>query len=447
MKDIYWKENLLAKIKALNPGSSEFLVMISELIDLVHDYMQAHPVYHEAKIIERLIEPEQMHLFRVCWRDDAKQLHVNKGYYIKMSATLGTPQGRLRFHPSINLGMLKALALETTLQNSLTGLPLGGAVAAADLDAKNKSDAEIMRFCQAFMTELYSLIGPDAGVLYGDTGVGQREIGYLFGQYKKLSGRFEAGVLDKHLDWGGTQLRLEASGYSAAYFLQAMLQVQNDSLKGKRVNISGAKQLALHVAEKLINLGAVVQTLSDSSGCLYFAEGLKLNMLRDIKEHKLLSNKSLQHYAHEHQLTFYAGREPWSLACEIALPCREEEEIDIKDAEFLSDNHCLYMVEGLSRACDLEARQWLLKHDVQFVPGKLSTLGSAIIHALELSQNGKKLSSSAKDLDEELQKTTEKIHQDCVNFCTNTVKTDYIKAADTMSFVRIANAMLEQGDH
>lgn len=448
MKDLYWKENLLAKIKALNPGSSDFYLMVNDLIVAVQEHLEAYPVYKNEKIIERLIEPEQMHLFRVCWRDDEGQLQVNKGYYIKMNATLGTPQGAVRFHPSINLGLLKALALEKTLQNSLTGLHIGGACAAADFDAKNKSDGEIMRFCQSFMTELYPYIGPHKGLLHGEIGVGQKEIGYLFGQYKRLTHRHESGLLDKGLDWGGTLLRQESVGYSIAYFTQTLLAHRQQSIKGKRINISGAGKVAIHAAEKIISLGGIVQSLSDTSGCLYAAEGISAKTLQDIKIHKLIKKASLQSLPLQKNLQFFSQGKPWSLSCEIAMPCACEKEINIEDAEKLTDNGCKYLIEGAYTACDRESRDWLLKHELVFVPAKLTTLGYAIIYALESNQNAQKHSSTEQHIDAQLKSVTERIHEQCVNFChEKDAEVNYLKVADTMSFVRIANAMIEQGDY
>jgi len=393
-----------------------------------------------------MVEPERVVMFRVTWTDDNGEIHINRGYRIQMNSAIGPYKGGLRFHPSVNLSILKFLAFEQVFKNSLTTLPIGGGKGGSNFDPKGKSDAEVMRFCQAFMTELYRHIGPDTDVPAGDIGVGAREIGYLFGQYKKIRNEFTGVLTGKGLNWGGSLIRPEATGYGAVYFAQEMLKTKKKSIKGKVCTISGSGNVAQYTAEKLIQLGAKVVTLSDSSGMIYDPDGIDEKKLAWIMELKNVRRGRIKEYAEEFNVEYEAGKRPWHIKCDMAFPSATQNEISKEDAQALVDNGCICVTEGANMPTVPDGIEIFHEAKILFGPGKAANAGGVATSALEMSQNSQRLSWTREEVDTKLHGIMKKIHENCVKYGKEKDGyINYVKGANIAGFVKVADAMIDQG--
>jgi len=430
-----------------NNHEPEFLQAVQEVAETVIPYIVQHDIYHGKNILLRMVEPERLISFRVSWVDDSGEIQVNRGYRIQMNSAIGPYKGGLRFHPTVNASILKFLAFEQVFKNSLTTLPMGGGKGGSDFDPKGKSDNEIMRFCHAFMGELFRHIGPNTDVPAGDIGVGGREIGFMFGMYKKLNNEFTGVLTGKGASWGGSLIRPEATGYGTVYFAQNMLQRKNDSFDGKKVVISGAGNVAQYAAEKAIELGATVLTLSDSGGYIYDEEGINTEKLKHVMYIKNEQRERIGDYIKKYQKAKYiAGERPWSVPCDIALPCATQNELNGEEAKTLVANGCICISEGANMPSTPEAIQEFQKGKILFAPGKASNAGGVATSGLEMSQNSLRLSWSRKEVDDKLKDIMEDIHDSCVQYGENVDGSiDYIKGANIAGFVKVADAMLAQG--
>lgn len=435
----------LSRLKQRDPDQPEFHQAVEEVVRSLWPFLEANPRYREAGILERMVEPERAILFRVPWVDDRGQVQVNRGYRIQMSSAIGPYKGGLRFHPSVNLGVLKFLAFEQVFKNSLTSLPMGGGKGGADFDPKGKSEGEVMRFCQSFMTELYRHIGADLDVPAGDIGVGGREIGYLFGQYKRLSNQFTSVLTGKGLSYGGSLIRPEATGYGCVYFAQEMLKRIGQGFEGKRVAISGSGNVAQYAAQKVMELGGQVVSLSDSEGTLYAEGGLGDEQWQYLIELKNVRRGRLREMAEYYGLQFLAGQRPWGLACDIALPCATQNELDGDDARMLLKNGCICVAEGANMPSTLEAVDLFVEAGICYAPGKASNAGGVATSGLEMSQNAMRLHWSAGEVDERLHGIMQNIHHACVHHGEENGRINYVKGANIAGFVKVADAMLAQG--
>ena len=444
MKDVI--SQFLAEVNARNQNEPEFMQAVTEVAESVIPYIVQHDIYYGQNILLRIAEPERVVSFRVAWIDDNEEIQVNRGYRIEMNSAIGPYKGGLRFHPSVNLSVLKFLAFEQTFKNSLTTLPMGGGKGGSDFDPKGKSDTEIMRFCQSFMTELFRHIGPNRDIPAGDIGVGSREIGYLFGQYKRLKNEFTGVLTGKGESWGGSLIRPEATGYGVVYFTQEMLLHQKDSLEGKKVVISGSGNVAQYAAEKCLDLGAQVCTLSDSSGYIHDPDGIdreKLNFLMDLKNVK---RARIGEYVNTYpKATFHKGKTPWEVPCEIALPCATQNELEESDAQTLVKNGCFCVGEGANMPSTPKAIEVFTAHNVLFAPGKASNAGGVAVSGLEMAQNSLRYSWSREEVDQRLQYIMKDIHQSCVKYGKENKHINYVKGANIAGFVKVADAMLAQG--
>ncbi|MDA9316868.1 NADP-specific glutamate dehydrogenase [Polaribacter sp.] len=430
-----------------NNHEPEFLQAVQEVAETVIPYIVKHDIYHGKNILLRMVEPERLISFRVSWVDDKGEIQVNRGYRIQMNSAIGPYKGGLRFHPTVNASILKFLAFEQVFKNSLTTLPMGGGKGGSDFDPKGKSDNEIMRFCHAFMGELFRHIGPNTDVPAGDIGVGGREIGFMFGMYKKLSNEFTGVLTGKGASWGGSLIRPEATGYGTVYFAQNMLLRKNDSFKGKKVVISGAGNVAQYAAEKAIELGATVLTLSDSGGYIYDKEGINTEKLKHVMYIKNEQRGRIGDYIKKYPNAKYvAGERPWSIKCDIALPCATQNELNGEQAKTLVANGCICISEGANMPSTPEAIHEFQKGKILFAPGKASNAGGVATSGLEMSQNSLRLSWSRKEVDDKLKDIMEDIHDSCVQYGENEDgSVDYIKGANIAGFVKVADAMLAQG--
>tara|TARA_B110000908_G_scaffold57055_1_gene69475 strand:+ start:17771 stop:19114 length:1344 start_codon:yes stop_codon:yes gene_type:complete len=430
-----------------NNHEPEFLQAVQEVAETVIPYIVKHDIYHGKNILLRMVEPERLISFRVSWVDDKGEIQVNRGYRIQMNSAIGPYKGGLRFHPTVNASILKFLAFEQVFKNSLTTLPMGGGKGGSDFDPKGKSDNEIMRFCHAFMGELFRHIGPNTDVPAGDIGVGGREIGFMFGMYKKLSNEFTGVLTGKGASWGGSLIRPEATGYGTVYFAQNMLLRKNDSFKGKKVVISGAGNVAQYAAEKAIELGATVLTLSDSGGYIYDQEGINTEKLKHVMYIKNEQRGRIGDYIKKYPNAKYvAGERPWSVKCDIALPCATQNELNGEEAKTLVANGCMCISEGANMPSTPEAIHEFQKGKILFAPGKASNAGGVATSGLEMSQNSLRLSWSRKEVDDKLKDIMEDIHDSCVQYGENEDGSiDYIKGANIAGFVKVADAMLAQG--
>ena len=444
MKEII--SQFLAEVNARNQNEPEFMQAVTEVAESVIPYIVQHDIYYGQNILLRIAEPERVVSFRVAWIDDNEEIQVNRGYRIEMNSAIGPYKGGLRFHPSVNLSVLKFLAFEQTFKNSLTTLPMGGGKGGSDFDPKGKSDTEIMRFCQSFMTELFRHIGPNRDIPAGDIGVGSREIGYLFGQYKRLKNEFTGVLTGKGVSWGGSLIRPEATGYGVVYFTQEMLLHQNDSMEGKKVVISGSGNVAQYAAEKCLDLGAQVCTLSDSSGYIHDPDGIdreKLNFLMDLKNVK---RARIDEYIKKYpKAIFYKGKTPWEVPCDIALPCATQNELGESDAQSLVKNGCFCVGEGANMPSTPEAIEVFTAHNVLFAPGKASNAGGVAVSGLEMAQNSLRYSWSREEVDQRLRSIMKGIHQSCVTYGKEKEHINYVKGANIAGFVKVADAMLAQG--
>jgi glutamate dehydrogenase (NADP+) len=435
----------ITDLKQKNPNEPEFLQAVQEVSEFVFPYIKKNPKYSEAKILERLTEPERTIIFRVPWLDDQGEIQINRGYRIQMNSAIGPYKGGLRFHQSVNLSILKFLAFEQTFKNALTTLPMGGGKGGSDFDPKNKSDNEVMRFCQSFMTELAKYIGPNTDVPAGDIGVGAREIGYLFGQYKRLKNEFTGTLTGKSLNWGGSLIRPEATGYGCVFFMQEMLARIKKKIEGQVAAISGSGNVAQYTAELLINLGAKVVSLSDSSGVIYDPKGLDEKKLAFVKELKNIKRGRIKEYAKKYNVKYIEKGKPWDFKCDLAFPCATQNEISEKDAKTLVKNGVIAVGEGANMPTTPEGINVFIKSKILFSPGKASNAGGVAVSGLEMSQNSLRLSWSREEVLEKLKKIMQSIHETCVKYGEEDNYVNYVKGANIGGFIKVADAMLEQG--
>ena len=438
-------EKFMQGVIRRNPGEPEFHQAVHEVAESVVPYVIEHPAYREAGILERMTEPDRTIIFRVVWEDDSGNIRVNRGYRVQFNNAIGPYKGGLRFHPSVNLSILKFLGFEQTFKNSLTTLPMGAGKGGSDFDPKGKSDREVMRFCQSFMTELVHYIGPNIDVPAGDIGVGAREISYLFGQYKRMAREFTGILTGKGLEYGGSLVRKEATGYGAAFFLEAMLQHRGEQVEGKTCVISGSGNVALHCAEKLSQLGARVVTLSDSSGFVYDADGIDEEKLEYIKVLKGERRGRIADYAERYGCEYHAGEAPWGVACDVAFPCATQNELDQQDARDLVANGCQVVVEGANMPTTVEGIKVLAGSGVLYAPGKAANAGGVAVSGLEMTQNSMRLAWSAEELESRLQDIMRNIHGKCVEYGKAGDHVDYVKGANVAGFRKVADAMLAYG--
>lgn len=437
--------DFMAKVIAKNPSEVEFHQAVHEVVESLIPFIEENPQYKEAKILERMVEPERVIMFRVPWLDDKGEVQINRGFRIEMNSAIGPYKGGLRLHPTVNLGILKFLAFEQVLKNSLTTLPMGGGKGGSDFDPKGKSDNEVMRFCQSFMSELFRHIGPDTDVPAGDIGVGGREIGFLFGQYKRLRNEFTGVLTGKGLEWGGSLIRPEATGYGTTYFAEEMLKTRGDSYKGKTVVISGSGNVAQYATEKVTQLGGKVVTLSDSSGYIYDANGIDADKLAFVMELKNVKRGRIKEYADKYGVEYYEGQRPWGVKCDVAMPCATQNEINEEEARTLVNNGCYVVSEGANMPSSLEAVAVFEEAKILYAPGKASNAGGVAVSGLEMSQNSLRLSWAREEVDARLHQIMKDIHATCVKWGTEGDYIDYVKGANIGGFVKVADSMLAQG--
>ena len=439
-------EKFLQQVNQRNQNEPEFLQAVTEVAETVIPYIITKDIYYGQNILLRMVEPERVVSFRVAWIDDNEEIQVNRGFRIEMNSAIGPYKGGLRFHPSVNLSVLKFLAFEQIFKNSLTTLPMGGGKGGSDFDPKGRSDTEVMRFCQSFMTELFRHIGPNRDIPAGDIGVGSREIGYLFGQYKRLKNEFTGVLTGKGVSWGGSLIRPEATGYGVVYFTQQMLETKGTSLKDKNVVVSGSGNVAQYAAEKAIQLGAKILTLSDSSGYVYDKDGIdqkKLEFIMDLKNNK--RGRIHEYVTAYPTASFFAGMRPWEVPCDIALPCATQNELEKRDAETLVKNGCFAVGEGANMPSTPEGIHIFTANRVMFAPGKASNAGGVAVSGLEMAQNSLRYNWSREEVDTKLQSIMADIHQSCLNFGKEDGYINYVKGANIAGFVKVADAMLAQG--
>jgi len=436
----------MANVIAKNPAEPEFHQAVREVAESILPFVEENPVYREAKVLERIAEPERVIMFRVPWTDDKGQIHVNRGFRIEMNSAIGPYKGGLRFHPTVNLGILKFLAFEQVFKNSLTTLPMGGGKGGSDFDPKGKSDNEVMRFCQSFMTELCRHIGPNTDVPAGDIGVGGREIGFMFGQYKRLKNEFTGVLTGKGLNWGGSLIRPEATGYGNVYFAQEMLKTRGDSFKGKTVAVSGSGNVAQYTVEKVNELGGKVVTLSDSAGFVYDKNGVDNEKLKYVMHLKNVKRGRIKEYAEKYGCQYIEGERPWSVNCDVALPSATQNEINKDEAEMLVKNGCFCVSEGANMPSTPEAVEIYLKSKILFGPGKAANAGGVAVSGLEMSQNSLRMHWTREEVDQQLQRIMKDIHATCKKYGTKKDSfINYVDGANIGGFVKVADAMLDQG--
>ncbi len=440
-------EKIMADVEKKNLGQSEFLQAVKEVLETIVDFVNENPKYDNAKIIERICEPERTLMFRVTWTDDSGEVHVNRGYRIEFNSAIGPYKGGLRFHPSVNLSILKFLGFEQIFKNSLTTLPLGGGKGGSDFNPKGKSDGEIMRFCQAFMSELFRHIGPDTDIPAGDIGVGGREIGYMYGMYKKLRNEHTGVLTGKGLNWGGSLIRPEATGFGNVYFAKEMLASKGQSFEGKTVAVSGFGNVAWGAASKATELGAKVVTISGPDGYIYDPKGISGEKIEYMLELRATNNDIVEPYADEYpEATFFSGKTPWEQKVDIALPCATQNELNGESAQKLVDNGVFCVSEGANMPCTPEAVEIFQNNKVLFGPGKAANAGGVATSGLEMSQNAMKLNWSAEEVDKRLHEIMVAIHNSCVKYGTDAEGyVNYVKGANVAGFIKIADSMLDQG--
>lgn len=439
-------EDFMAYVKERNPNQPEFHQAVDEVITSVWPVIESTPRYQSANILERIIEPERIIMFRVTWVNDKGEIKVNKGYRIQMNSAIGPYKGGLRFHPTVNLSILKFLAFEQVFKNSLTTLPMGGAKGGSDFDPKGKSDAEVMRFCQNFMIELQRHIGPNLDVPAGDIGVGGREIGYMFGMYKKIRNEFTGVLTGKGLNWGGSLIRPEATGYGVTYFAEEMLKMRNESFAGKTVCISGSGNVAQYAVEKVTELGGKVVTLSDSDGTIYDPEGIsggKLAFVMDLKNNK--RGRIKEYVAKYKNAEYLEGKRPWDIECDVALPCATQNEICGEAAKALVKNDCMCVCEGANMPTEPQGVKLFLENEVLYGQGKAANAGGVATSGLEMSQNSMRLSWTREEVDARLRQIMKSIHETCVKYGKEGDFVNYVKGANIGGFVKVADSMVDQG--
>jgi len=441
-------DDFMSHVVTKNPGEHEFHQAVHEVVTSLWDYLQANPVYLDSNILERIVEPERVVIFRVPWRDDHGEVHVNRGFRVEFNSAIGPYKGGLRFHPTVNLGILKFLGFEQVFKNSLTTLPLGGGKGGSDFDPKGKSDNEVMNFCQSFMSELQRHIGPNTDVPAGDIGVGGREIGYLFGQYKKIRNEFTGVLTGKSFSFGGSMLRPEATGYGLVYFTAEMLNTRGETLRGKTVAVSGSGNVAQFASEKVLQLGGKVVTLSDSQGTVYDHGGLDKEKIEYVKWLKNVKRGRISEYVEKFpDAEFFEGKRPWFVKCDVALPCATQNEVNAEDAQMLVNNGCYCVAEGANMPSDPEAIEVFQRNKILYGPGKASNAGGVAVSGLEMSQNSLRSAWTREGVDERLHDIMESIHNTCVMYGTSKDGSyiDYAKGANIGGFIKVAQSMLEQG--
>ena len=440
-------DRFMSELIARNPGEKEFHQAVREVVESVASYVTAYPHFIDLKILERMTEPERVIIFRVPWMDDRGEIHINRGFRVQMNSALGPYKGGIRFHASVNLSIMKFLAFEQVFKNSLTTLPMGGAKGGSDFNPRGKSDAEVMRFCQSFMTELYRHIGPDTDVPAGDIGVGGREIGFLFGQYKRLRDEFTGTLTGKGLGWGGSLLRPEATGYGVCYFAQEMLALKGESFEGKTVLVSGSGNVAQYAAQKAMRLGAKVVTLSDSDGFVHDPDGLDEEKLKFVLNLKNVRRGRTSEYAVQYPgAKYFPGERPWGIPCDIALPCATQNEIEAADAERLLAGGCGCVVEGANMPTTPEAIALFQKARILYSPGKASNAGGVATSGLEMTQNSIRQKWTSEEVDAHLHRIMSEIHASCLKYGREEDGyINYVKGANIAGFIKVANAMADQG--
>ena len=435
----------LDSVKTKNPNEIEFHQAVHEVVETIWGFVSDNPQYQYNSILERITEPERVLMFRIPWMDDKGTIHVNKGYRIEFNSAIGPYKGGLRFHPSVNLSILKFLGFEQIFKNSLTTLPMGGGKGGADFDPKGKSDSEVMRFCQSFMTELSRHIGENTDVPAGDIGVGGREIGYMFGQYKRLKNEFTGVLTGKGINWGGSLIRPEATGYGTVYFANEMLNTKSQSFKDKIVAISGSGNVAQFAAEKVIELGGKVITLSDSSGTIYDSEGINTEKLEYVKDLKNNKRGRIVEYTKKFKSEYFEGERPWNHACDVALPCATQNEINLQDAKTLIKNNCMCVAEGANMPTETNAVHEFIKNKILFGPGKAANAGGVAVSGLEMSQNSMRLNWDRDEVDKKLNQIMKNIHSQCIEHGKDGNFVNYVKGANIAGFIKVADAMIDQG--
>ena len=433
-------------VKRRNPGETEFHQAVYEVAQSVFPYIADKPQYHDQQILERMAEPDRIVIFRVCWEDDKGNIRVNRGYRIQNNNAIGPYKGGIRFHPSVNLSVLKFLAFEQTFKNSLTGLPMGGGKGGADFNPKGKSNSEVMRFCQSFMTELYRHIGPDTDVPAGDIGVGAREIGYMFGQYKRLTNLFVGVLTGKGLEFGGSAIRTEATGYGTVYMAEDMLKLKKDSIEGKTCVVSGSGNVATYAVEKINHLGGKAVTLSDSSGYVYDPDGITEDKLAYVVDLKTVKRGRISEYAKEFGAEFREGKRPWEVPCDVALPCATQNEISGDEAKTIIKNGCKVVSEGANMPTEQDGIDAYLDARIMYAPSKAANAGGVAVSGMEMSQNSARLSWTEDELQKLLRDTMQGIHDQCAEYGRESKDyVNYLKGANVGGFVKVADAMLAYG--
>ena len=440
-------EQFMAGLRRRNPGETEFHQAVYEVASNVFDFISDKEIYHEMQILRRIAEPDRIVTFRVCWQDDEGNIRVNRGYRVQNSNAIGPYKGGLRFDPSVNQSILKFLAFEQTFKNSLTGLPLGGGKGGSDFNPKGKSDNEIMRFCQSFMTELSRHIGDDIDVPAGDIGVGAREIGYLFGQYKRLTNRFSGVLTGKGLEFGGSPIRKEATGYGVVYMMQDMLARCGDQIEGKTCLVSGSGNVSTYTAEKIIDLGGIVVTMSDSSGFVYDKDGIDADKLKYIIDLKVKRRGRISEYAEEYGVPFYAQERPWRVPGDLVFPCATQNELSAAEADVLISNGCTAVAEGANMPVEQEGIEKFVAANILFAPSKAANAGGVAISGLEMTQNSIRRTWDAEEVHQSLREIMHNIHEQCVEYGAqaDSDHIDYVKGANIAGFLKVANAMIAYG--
>ena len=438
-------KEFMYQVEARNPNQNEFLQAVHEVVESIWPVYESNPRYKESRILDRIVEPERVIMFRVPWTRDNGEVMVNRGYRVEFNSAIGPYKGGLRFHPSVTLSILKFLGFEQVFKNSLTTLPMGGGKGGSDFDPKGKTDAEVMRFCQAFMSELFRHIGANTDVPAGDIGVGGREIGFMFGMYKKLRNEFVGVLTGKKLDWGGSLIRPEATGYGAVYFAEEMMKTRGLNFKDKIVTISGSGNVAQYATEKVNHLGGKVVTLSDSSGYIYDPEGITLEKLEYVMELKNVKRGRIKEYAEEFGVEYFDGERPWGITCDVALPCATQNEINEEEAKTLIKNGCICVAEGANMPSTPEAINVYIENKILYGPGKAANAGGVAVSGLEMSQNSLRLSWSREEVDEKLHTIMKSIHAQCVEYGKEGDFVNYVNGANIAGFIKVADSMLDQG--
>ena len=439
-------KSFLDEVGKRNQNEPEFMQAVTEVAETVIPYIYQNEIYYGQNILLRMVEPERVVSFRVAWIDDQEEIRVNRGYRIEMNSAIGPYKGGLRFHPNVNLSVLKFLAFEQIFKNSLTTLPMGGGKGGSDFNPKGKTDTEVMRFCQSFMTELFRHIGPNRDIPAGDIGVGSREIGYLFGQYKRLKNEFTGVLTGKGVSWGGSLIRPEATGYGVVYFVEKMLEQKNLNFKDKKVSISGSGNVAQYAAEKVISLGGKVITMSDSSGFILDKDGIDAEKLNYLMKIKNIDRERISKYVKKFSsASYFQNKTPWRVGCDIALPCATQNELQLEDAKSLIKNGCICVGEGANMPTTPDAISLLIEKKVLFAPGKASNAGGVAVSGLEMAQNSLRYNWSRNEVDSKLKEIMNEIHKSCLKYGTEKNYINYVKGANIAGFVKVADAMIAQG--